>query len=183
MSVSKDWRALLSAAGVGVTVIVVAGCLTAPSTDVHTSTGDNAGATVVLKTITIDPDVGETFAPAPPSAKPRLTAQQAWARYMRQLGYPHHTALPSFIRAQLGLLTLPIGPSGLGGSEAYTAHNELTYGYSTPSGCETRNPRVMFPRNAHCIRWEFLDANTGREIDGTWQAIGHWHVLTRPSAP
>jgi len=180
---SQDWRGLLGAVGLGVTVIAVAGCATAPSTDAYTSTGDNAGATVVRKTITIDAEVGEIFAPAPQSAKPRLTAQQAWARYMRQLGDPHHAALPSFIRAQLGLLTLPIGPSGPGGSEAYTAHNELTYGYSTPSGCVTTNPRVMFPRNARCIRWEFLDANTGREIEGTWQAVGHWHVLTRPSAP
>lgn len=134
----------------------------------------------VRKTITIDPQVGETFAPAPQSAKPRLTARQAWARYMRKLGYPHHTALPSFIHAQLGLLTLPTGPGGTG---PYTTHDELTYGYSTPSGCVTRNPRVIFPRNARCIRWEFLNANTGRQIDGTWQAVGHWHVLTNRNTP
>jgi len=99
---------------------------------------------------------------------------------MRQLGHPNHTALPSFIRVKLGLLTLP---TGRGGTGPYTAHNELTYGYSTPSGCVSANPRVIFPRNARCISWEFLDANTGSLIDGTWQAVGHWHVLTNPNAP
>jgi hypothetical protein len=98
---------------------------------------------------------------------------------MRQLGYPRHTVLPSLIHAQLGLLTLPTGPGGTG---PYTAHNELTYGYSTPSACTTRNPWVIFPRNARCIGWEFLDANTGRQIDETWQAVGHWHVLINPNA-
>jgi hypothetical protein len=116
-----------------------------------------------------------TFAPAPASARPRLTAQQAWARYMRQLGYPRHTALPSFMRARLGLFTLPVGP---GGSGPYTAHNELTYGYSTPSACTTRNPRVMFPPNARCVGWDFLDANTGNQIVSTEQFIGNWQVLT-----
>jgi hypothetical protein len=118
----------------------------------------------------------------PASVAPKLTAQQAWARYMRQTG-DEHTAIPSFVRVQLGLLTLPIGPTGPGGAEAYTAHNELVYGYSSPSGCMSTNPRILFPPNAHCLRWDFLNANTGKQIDSTWQKIGHWHVLTNPNAP
>jgi hypothetical protein len=94
-----------------------------------------------------------------------------------------HTAIPSFVRVQLGLLTLPIGPTGPGGAEAYTAHNELVYGYSAPSGCMSTNPRILFPANARCLRWDFLNANTGNQIDSTWQKIGHWHVLTNPNAP
>ena len=170
-SVSLDWRRLIGLAGVGVlgvgvTVVTVAGC--APARKV-------ANATAVRKTITIDPQVGETFAPAPASARPRLTAQLAWARYMRQLGYPHRTALPSVIRVRLGLLTLPTGPGGTG---PYTARDYLTYGYSTPSACVTMNPRVLLPRDARCIRWEFLDANTGAEIEGTLQPVRHWQPLT-----
>ena len=169
--VSLSWRLV----GVAVSVITVAGCATAGSGDGSRSTGEGGGAQPVHTTITIDPQIGETFAPPLASARPRLTAHQAWARYMRQLGDPHHAALPSVIHAQLGLLTLPIGP---GGSGPYTAHNELTYGYSTPSECTTRNPRVMFPPTARCVRWDFLDANTGNQIESTWQTIGHWQVLT-----
>lgn len=167
---SLNWHALLGVAGLGVAAMAVAGCATARPAGAHRSAGDVAGAAVVRKTITIDPQVGETFAPAPRSARPRLTARQAWARYT------HDTVLPSSINAQLGLLTLPTGPGGTG---PYTAHNELTYGYSsTPSGCVTMNPRVIFPPSARCIMWQFLDANTGREIDSTWQILGHPHMLT-----
>ena len=129
----------------------------------------------MAKTITIDSQSGMILAPAPASARPRLTARQAWAHYMRQLGYPRHTALPLRIRARLGLFTLPTGP---GGTEPYTARNELVYGYSSPVECTTRNPRVMFPRNARCVAWDFLDANTGNQIVSTEQLIGHWQVLT-----
>ncbi len=38
---------------------------------------------------------------------------------MRQNG-DDHTAIPSVVRVQLGLLTLPTGPTGPGGAEAYT---------------------------------------------------------------
>jgi hypothetical protein len=170
--------------GVGVTVVLVTvvGRGTSRSADLQRSAPAAAGAASERRTITIDPQVGETFAPAPASAVPKLTAQQAWARYMRQNG-DDHTAIPPFVRVQLGLLTLPIGPTGPGGAEAYTAHNDLVYGYSSPSGCVSMNPRVLFLPGAHCISWDFLNANTGKQIDSTWQKIGHWHVLTNPIAP
>jgi hypothetical protein len=171
-NVSLSWRGVL---GVAVVVFTVAGCATTQSADGDRSGREGASATSARKTITIDPQIGEVLAPAPASARPRLTARQAWAHYMRQLGYPRHTALPSFIRVRLGLFTLPIGPGGTG---PYTAHNELAYGYSSPSACTTRNPRVLFPRNARCVYWDFLDANTGNQIESTYQAVGHWQVLT-----
>lgn len=159
---NPEWRGLLA---IGFSVIAVAGCATARSQ-----------ARPVHKPIVIDPQVGEILAPAPASARPKLTAQQAWARYMRHVGAPRHTALPSYIRVHLGLLTLPTGPGSTG---PYTARNELTYGYSSPSACVTMNPRVMFPPGARCVYWDFLDASTGHQIDSTYQAVGHWHVLQR----
>lgn len=134
--------------------------------------------------ITIDPQVGETFAPAPESATPKLTAQQAWVRYMRHIGNTQ-IVIPSTVHVQLGLLTLPAGPASAPGTsnltkvngKAYNAYNELAYGYSSPSACVTLNPRLTAPRGARCIYWDFLDANTGQQIDSTYQKIGHWHWL------
>ncbi len=122
----------------------------------------------VTGTITIDPQAGETFAQAPAGAAPALTAQQAWAKYTREIGYSDD-AIPSKVTVRLGLLTLPVGPVGPGGSEAYTARNELVYGYSGHSCPASRNPRVhSLPPNP-CIEWDFVDARTGHMVDQTWQ--------------
>jgi hypothetical protein len=139
------------------------------------------------ETIMINPQIGMTFAPAPTSAAPKLTGQQAWAQYLRHLASPH-TGIPSGVHVQLGLLTLPVGPASLpgtnglpkSGGKAYTALNELAYGYSSPSGgsgCATLNPRLTPPPDARCISWTFLGANTGEQIDSTWQKVGNWHWL------
>src|SRR5712691_6038945 len=123
----------------------------------------------VTATVTIAPDIGETLAPAPASARPALTAQQAWAKYTHHDASYRKAAIPSNVTVHLGLLTLPLGPSGPGGSEAYTAHNELVYGFSWHSCPASRNPRVRkLPPNP-CIQWNFLNANTGHQIDDTWQ--------------
>jgi hypothetical protein len=142
------------------TGLLAAGCGTLP----HAGT-----AAAVTAIITIDPAIGETFAPAPAAAKPALTAQQAWAKYTHVDKSYRSAAIPSNVTAHLGLLTLPLGPSGPGGSEAYTAHNELVYGYSWHSCPVSRNPRVKkLPPNP-CIEWNFLNASTGRQIEETWQ--------------
>jgi hypothetical protein len=125
--------------------------------------------------VTIDPLVGETFAPAPASAAPRLTAGQTWARYATRLGATA-TAIPSGVRVRLGLLTLPIGPQP-DGATAYTAHDELAYGYSWPSGCLSTLPGAI-PPGARCLSWTFLNANTGRQIDQTWQKLGRGQTPT-----
>lgn len=129
----------------------------------------------VTSTITIDPQVGETFAPAPPDAAPALTAEQAYAQYAQLSGYSD-TTVPSDVTVQLGLLTLPVGPvspdtgnlttqNGI----AYTALNELVYGYSWHSCPHSRNPNVAtLPANP-CIQWNFLNANSGKQVDDTWQ--------------
>ncbi len=99
--------------------------------------------TALPATITIGPDVGETFAPQPASAAPSLTAAQACARWRQQVG-GDDTMIPGDATVQLGLLTLPVGPDcGADCSKltikndiAYTALNELAYGYSTPCSPE-----------------------------------------------
>jgi hypothetical protein len=132
-------------------------------------------------TITIDPQTGMTFAPAPSSAAPALTAQQAWKRYARSAHSPR-TTIPSWVTARLGLLTIPVGPADApftdklrkSHGEAYSALNKLAYGYSSPSACLTLAP-VVLPPNARCIEWTFVSASTGSMIVTTWQKIGHWH--------
>ncbi len=80
--------------------------------------------------------------------------------------------IPSGVMSvRLGLLTLPLGPSGPNGAEAYTAHDELAYGFSWHRYPVSANPRVTkLPPNP-CREWNFLDANTARQIDETWQLI------------
>jgi hypothetical protein len=126
-------------------------------------------ATSVSTTITVDPAVNETFAPpASASPAPAMTATQAFLKWMQDTGQAQ-TTIPSNISAQLGLLTLPTGPDC--GSEcqgliiqngmAYQALNQLAYGYSW-SVC----PASSTLPDVNCLRWIFLDANTGHMIDG-----------------
>jgi hypothetical protein len=123
----------------------------------------------VTAIISIAPDVGEVFAPAPAHAKPALTPEQAWAEYTHHDPHYRKATIPAYVAVHLGLLTLPLGPSGPGGSEAYTAHDELVYGFSWHSCPASRNPRVRkLPPNP-CIQWNFLSANTGHQIDDTWR--------------
>jgi hypothetical protein len=127
--------------------------------------------------IRIDPQIGETFAPVSGAAP--LTARQAWARFARLNG-SQSTAIPAGVHVQLGLLILPAGPADAPGAshlvqingEAYTAHNELAYGYSSMSGCPTANPWLVAPPHAQCLSWTFLDASSGKQIDSTWQKLG-----------
>lgn len=146
-----------------------------------------AGATGRSTTIIIDPQAGEKFAPAPAADTAKLTAQQAWAHYMRHLANPR-TGIPANTHAALGLLTLPAGPADAPGSsnlstsggQAHIALGELAYGYSAPSACMTINPRLVAPPNARCVSWTFLNADTGQQIDSTYQKVGNWHWRTDP---
>ncbi len=127
--------------------------------------------------ITIDAQLGETFAPAPRSAAPALTAQQAWLRYAHHVG-SKVTTIPSHTTVRLGLYTQPAGPAFLPGTsrlpkshgEAYIALNQLAYGYSWHS-CPlyVGGPGMLPPPPTPCIEWLFLDANTGQMIIDTWQ--------------
>jgi len=110
-----------------------------------------------------------------------LTAAQAWAQYAQVNG--GNAAIPSGLSVQLGLVSVPVGPAnpddpdqaGLATSNgmAYRALNELAYGYSSPTGsCPmSRNPNVAGPVGKSCIDWTFVNANTGRLIEETWQVL------------
>jgi hypothetical protein len=134
-------------------------------------------ASALRTTITIDPDYGATFAPPPVNAAPALTAQQAWAQFIRQASGSSNTAIPSTVTVQLGLFTLPIGPdcgttcSGdpVQDGIAYTASNQLAYGYSSPGDtCVRGNSANPLP-DVKCTDWLFVDANTGHMIVGMSQ--------------
>jgi hypothetical protein len=126
-------------------------------------------ATDVSTTITIDPSVGETFAPPPADASPALTAAQAWAAYTQVDTSYGSSQIPANVSVELGLLTLPLGPSGANGSENYTADNELVYGFSWHNCPASRNPKAQTLPPNPCVEWNFLDANSGSQIDETWQ--------------
>lgn len=165
MNKPKLRHSLLLTLGLLGSGIAIAGCASA------TSSGPPARAVTVARittSIVIDPQVGEVFEPAPASAAPALTAQQVWAKYATLIG-AKTTAIPAHVTVELGLLTLPIGPSGPKGIEIYTAYRQLTYGYSTHACPKSMNPHITsLPANP-CIYWDFLNANTGRQIDSTYQ--------------
>ena len=110
----------------------------------------------VASSIDIDASVGEVFSPPPLNhQQPTMSASDAWLSYARLNGSPE-TSMPSEVTVQLGLLTLP--PQ---------ADNELAYGYSWTSCPVPMTPGS--PTGTLCREWLFLDANTGRQIDDTWQ--------------
>jgi len=133
----------------------------------------------VSNTITINAH-GETFAPPPANAAPALTAQQAWAQFIQSSTVGSGgTAIPSGTTAQLGLFTFAVGPSsGCGTTNcsnlivqngtAYSALNQLAYGYSYPSTCVGGNDINPLPPTS-CTQWIFLDAKTGQLIVMTSQ--------------
>ena len=136
-------------------------------------------ASAVQTTITINPVYGETFAPPAANASAPLSAQQAWAQFIQSSTVGSGgTAIPPTVTAQLGLFTLAVGPTancGPGCSKlivqngtAYTALNQLAYGYSYPSTCVGGNDINPLPAMS-CTQWIFLDANAGHMIVGTEQ--------------
>jgi len=160
------------------TIPASAAALTAASASQPAPSKDRAiTASAVQTTITIDPDYGATFAPPPANAAPALTAQQAWAQFIQQASGSSNTAIPSTVTVQLGLFTLPIGPncgatcSGdpVQNGIAYTALNQLAYGYSSPGGSCVRGNSANPGPDVKCTDWVFVDADTGHMIVGMSQ--------------
>ena len=147
-------------------LIAVSIGLTACGTEKYVATKPVADAPT---TITIDPSVGETFAPPPANAAPAMTAAEAWAAYTQVDTSYSSSAIPSNVSVVLGLLTLPTGPTGPNGTEGYTANNELVYGFSWHNCPASRNPNAPTLPSNPCVEWNFLDASTGKQIDETWQ--------------
>jgi hypothetical protein len=127
--------------------------------------------------ITIDSQIGITFGPAPETAAPKLTALQAFKRYERVGEITQLPSIPANVTVKLGLLTVPVGPADAPGAStltkkngiAYTVLNHLAYGYSWHRCPASGNPFVhTLPANP-CIDWNFVDANTGKQIIETYQ--------------
>jgi len=133
----------------------------------------------VSNTIKINAN-GETFAPPPANAAPALTAQQAWAQFIQSSTVGSGgNAIPSGTTVQLGLFTFAVGPSsGCGTTNcnklivqngtAYSALNQLAYGYSYRTTCVSGNDMHPLPPSP-CTQWWFIDANTGHMIVGMEQ--------------
>jgi hypothetical protein len=137
----------------------------------------------VRVTVTIDPQIG-MFAPAPSGVSPKLTALQAFKRYERVGEVRQVPSVPANVTAKLGLLTVPVGPADAPGASkltkengiAYTALNQLAYGYSwhrcpafsEPASSVAPSPTASSTANP-CIEWNFVDANTGKQIIETFQ--------------
>ena len=136
-------------------------------------------ASAVQTTVTLN-DYGATFAPPPANASPPLTVQQAWAQFIQSSTVGSGgTAIPSGTTVQLGLFTFAVGPSsGCGTTNcnklivqngtAYSALNQLAYGYSYRSTCVSGNDMHPLPPSP-CTQWWFIDANTGHMIIGMEQ--------------
>jgi hypothetical protein len=168
----------------GTAILLLAACGSRPAgaaQAVHMQPAASAStSTSTPGTITIN-SIGQTFTPT--SGSPALTAAQAYAGFA-QLNKWARTAMPGYVTAQLGLLTLPVGPADApgtsnltkSGGEAYTALNELAWGFSwkecpivmPPTPTPGASPAPV-PTPKICKAWLFLDANTGHMIDQTWQ--------------
>jgi len=149
--------------------ILLAGCGIAKSDADHVGTSAHVRSLLSSRsTITINSQIGETFAPAPTSARPALTASQAWAKFARLNGFKH-LSIPRGVTVSLGLFTLASGPPAANGSRSYIAKGELAYGYRSHSCPIYENPSVTKPPASPCILWNFLNADTGLQIVMGWQ--------------
>jgi hypothetical protein len=129
----------------------------------------------VTATIKIGSQVGETFAAPPANAAPRLTAQQAYAKYIRH-NDSSETTIPSNMTVRLGFLTLPVGPADkytrnlvTKDGIAYAVLDQLAYGYSWHSCPVYMTLHHMSHPKTPCIEWTFINANTGQQVVTTWQ--------------
>jgi hypothetical protein len=127
---------------------------------------------------------GETFAPPPAWAKPRLNGVQAFHKSFLGRGKGAPRRIPADISYQLGLLTVP--PS---------VTDVLAWGYSSPPGrcpppsgglqpATTRSaaPRPPAPRG-RCIEWTFINADNASNPAGTWQRLDTPSPSPSPTPP
>lgn len=131
----------------------------------------------VRSTIVINAGTGETFAPPPTGAKPKLTGVQAWDESFLGGDKNKPRPIPADVSYQLGMLTVP--PS---------VTDVLAWGYSgppgpcpvigglRPSGRPAPAPSPSPPQR--CIGWTFINAGTASNPEGTWQPLG-----TPPPSP
>ena len=167
-------RAVVLAVALPVTGIAAAGCGHVPEDGASTGTTPVVSASgwrvirgaPVRSVVVLVP--GETFAPPPAWAKPKLNGVQAWDKSFlgRSNGAPHR--IPAFISYQLGLLTVP--PS---------VTDVLVWGYSSPpstcpmpmGGPARTSPAAAPSPRGRCIDWTFINADNASNPEGTWQRL------------
>jgi hypothetical protein len=102
---------------------------------------------------------GDTFAPPPSYMAAALTPKQAWDKWTHRSG-----PVRPKVGYRLGILTSP--PS---------ITDVLVWGFSYgPVGCLRSLPvgDTSPPSPDPCIEWTFVNAKTGRMVEGTFQQIG-----------
>jgi hypothetical protein len=132
-------------------------------------------ATEVAATLKVDQGLGETFAPPDQSsdgATPSLSADQAWATYASANGSTD-TVVPADLSVELGAVSLPSDNLGPQSGWTYQVRNQLAYGYQTaPQWCAPAIASAgSTPTRFRCTRWVFIDANSGRLINMTNEAL------------
>ena len=154
------WRLLPAVAvGFAVTLVLVA------ASGLSGSGRQQAPRAAASESVTINSRTGALFAPVS-GVLAAKSADEVFAVFAAHNG-SSLTATPAGVTAQLGRLTLPIGPCGPVGAVAYHANGQLVWAFSWPS-----TPPVTFPGEAQpapSTEWLFLDAATGAEVDQTWQ--------------
>src|SRR6266704_3891514 len=104
-------RPARTAAVVGVLIIALLGTACGTRTTGH-------GYSIRARTgaVTVHLTGGARFAPAPAGAKPTLTPQQAWARYVKVNTSYHSSAIPrAVVSVRLGLPDAAHRPTGTAG--------------------------------------------------------------------
>lgn len=115
-------------------------------------------------TVVVAPAIPETFTPTP-MATSKLTSDQAFHVFAELTGSTRSSPAAG-VTVQLGQLTLPVGAGDPG---AYLANQELVWAYSWASCPTSTIPGVSTPPSSPCVEWMFLDADTGKLVDQTWQ--------------
>jgi hypothetical protein len=137
--------------------------------------GSGQVATSVGSTTAIDKGIGETFSPPSEAAdgtQPALSPDQAWHRFAAQNGATDDVVPPN-LTVMLGALTYPTDNVGPASTWTYRARNELSYGYrsGTQTCASTTSAVTTAPATYSCVRWVFLNAQTGELIDMTSQRL------------
>jgi Tol biopolymer transport system component len=126
-------------------------CLSAGEGGAAASAPNASPATVFLS-------AGQWFDP-PGDAQPQLTSEEAVDIFK---AVDPEFDPPEDLAAQLGFYTAPVGDG------TYRFNHRLAWGYSWHECAIPEHP-VSPGTVLPCIRWLFLDANTGEMLEGTWQ--------------
>lgn len=165
----RSFPTFRTVAPVVVAVWLAAGCAPASSRSHDVSTGvshhratpSSAAAPSLALHHTVVLNDGERLTPPPSTARPSLSASQAWRRYAtRNHAKINRTHLPRGATAYLAVFTT----SG-------DIRHRVVYGYRIP-GCHpvyTLQPPTPYPTN--CVGWQILDANTSSDLDLAWQGL------------